>query len=98
MKLIPEGFWQEKVKLDEVTLNVYKGGQGEPLLLIHGYAQSALMWSPLMNKLKDRYTIIAPDLRGAGLSDAPESGYDKITMAEDMRFSRSEAKSPWDKL
>jgi len=82
---IPEGFKQEYVKLDGVTINVYKGGTGEPLLLIHGYTQSALMWSPVMNRLKDKFTIIVPDLRGAGLSDAPENGYDKVTMAGDMK-------------
>jgi pimeloyl-ACP methyl ester carboxylesterase len=82
---IPDGFTQEKVKLDDgITLNVYKGGKGDPLLLIHGYAQSALMWSPVMEKFKDKFTIIVPDLRGAGLSDAPSEGYDKVTMAGDM--------------
>lgn len=83
---IPEGFKQEQVKVNGINMNVYKGGQGEPLLLIHGYAQSALMWVPAMEKFKDRYTVIVPDIRGAGLTDAPETGYDKITMAEDMKL------------
>lgn len=84
-KSVPEGFKQEQIKLNGIILNVYKGGQGEPLLLIHGYTQSALMWSPVMKHLKEKFTIIVPDLRGAGLSDAPEDGYDKVTMAADMK-------------
>jgi pimeloyl-ACP methyl ester carboxylesterase len=82
---IPQGFTQEQVQLDGVKLNVYKGGTGEPLLLIHGYAQSALMWSPLMTRLKNKFTIIVPDIRGAGLSEAPATGYDKVTMAGDIK-------------
>jgi pimeloyl-ACP methyl ester carboxylesterase len=81
----PAGFTQEKVAANGTNINVYKGGSGQPLLLIHGYAQSALMWTPAMNALKNQYTIIVPDLRGAGLSDAPESGYDKVNMAQDMK-------------
>lgn len=81
----PEGFKQEKVVIDGMNFNVYKGGQGEPLLLIHGYAQSSLMWVKAMEYFKDNYTIIAPDIRGAGLTDAPNAGYDKVTMATDMK-------------
>jgi pimeloyl-ACP methyl ester carboxylesterase len=81
---IPQGFKQEKVRVGDITLNVYKGGQGDPVLLLHGYAQSALMWAPLMKQLKNKFTVIVPDIRGAGFSDAPESGYDKVTMAEDI--------------
>lgn len=82
---IPKGFTQEKVKVGDVTINVYKGGKGDPLVLLHGFAQSALMWTPVMNEFKDRFTIIAPDLRGAGYSSAPDGGYDKVTMAEDIK-------------
>jgi pimeloyl-ACP methyl ester carboxylesterase len=82
---IPQGFTQEQVQLDGVKLNVYKGGTGEPLLLIHGYAQSALMWAPLMTQLKNKFTIIVPDLRGTGQSEAPAGGYDKVSMAGDMK-------------
>ncbi len=82
---MPEGFQREKVSLDGVAYNVYKGGHGPPLVLLHGYAQSALMWTPVMNALKSRYTIIVPDLRGMGLTDAPAGGYDKSTIATDVK-------------
>jgi pimeloyl-ACP methyl ester carboxylesterase len=81
---IPKGFEAEKIDIDGVAYNVYKGGTGEPLLLIHGYAQSALMWSPVMKALKDRYTIIVPDIRGIGKTQITKAGYDKVTVAGDM--------------
>lgn len=81
----PTGFQKETVNIDGINFNVYKGGQGEPLLLIHGYAQSSLMWLKAMEHYKDRFTIIVPDIRGAGLTDAPPVGYDKVTMATDMK-------------
>lgn len=84
-KSIPAGFKKEVVHVNGVAFNVYRGGRGEPLLLLHGFGQSALMWTPVMKDLKDKYTIIAPDLRGAGLSDAPTDGYEKVTMATDMK-------------
>jgi pimeloyl-ACP methyl ester carboxylesterase len=84
-KEIPAGFKQEKVEINGINYNVYKGGHGDPLVLLHGYAQSALMWTPVMNALKDQYTIIVPDLRGIGLTDAPDKGYDKVTIAEDVK-------------
>jgi pimeloyl-ACP methyl ester carboxylesterase len=83
--IVPEGFARETVKLDGVTLNVYRGGHGEPLVLIHGYATTALMWAPAMKALKGKYTVIVPDLRGAGLSEVTASGYDEVTMAQDMK-------------
>ncbi len=59
-------------------------GTGEPVLLLHGYAQSSHMWRPLIAKLAVTHTVIAPDLRGFGASAKPESGYDKKTMAQDV--------------
>lgn len=82
----PTGFKKESVTINGVKFNVYKGGQGEPLLLLHGYAQSSLMWSKAMIHFKDKFMIIAPDLRGAGQSAATESGYEKTTMAKDMKM------------
>jgi pimeloyl-ACP methyl ester carboxylesterase len=81
---VPKGFKQEKVKINGISYNIYKGGTGAPLLLIHGYAQSALMWSPAMTALKDHFTIIVPDIRGIGETEATKDGYDKLTVAGDM--------------
>jgi pimeloyl-ACP methyl ester carboxylesterase len=59
-------------------------GAGEPVLLLHGYAQTSHMWRPLIAKLAATHTVIAPDLRGFGASAKPESGYDKKTMGQDV--------------
>lgn len=68
-----------------VRLHYLVVGQGEPVLLLHGFGQSSHMWRPLMRELAKSHTVIAADLRGAGESDAPEDGYTKAAMARDMR-------------
>ena len=69
-----------------VTISYLRAGQGSqtPVVLLHGYAETSHMWLPLIPKLTDRRIVIAPDLRGAGSSGKPESGYDKKTMAQDI--------------
>ncbi len=59
-------------------------GDGDPVFLLHGYAQTSHMWRPLFAKLAESHTVIAPDLRGFGESAKPEGGYDKKTMAQDV--------------
>jgi pimeloyl-ACP methyl ester carboxylesterase len=59
-------------------------GKGDPVLLLHGYAQTSNMWRPLIAELAKTHTVIAPDLRGFGESAKPEGGYDKKTMAQDV--------------
>jgi pimeloyl-ACP methyl ester carboxylesterase len=68
-----------------VRLHYLAAGQGEPVLLLHGYAQNSHMWRPLIAALASTNTVIAPDLRGFGQSDKPDGGYDKKTMAQDVR-------------
>jgi len=82
---IPKGFKQEKVQINGFKMNVYKGGTGAPVVLLHGMAESALMWEPVMKALSSKYTLIVPDLRGGGLSEAPETGYTKAEMATDVK-------------
>jgi pimeloyl-ACP methyl ester carboxylesterase len=83
---IPKGFTQETVQVPGVKLNVYKGGTGsEVLVLLHGYAESALMWQPAMVRFQSKYTILVPDLRGAGLSETPKDGYTKAALAQDIK-------------
>src|SRR5258708_11805113 len=52
--------------------------------MLHGYAQTSHMWLPLISKLADKHTVIAPDLRGFGQSSAPSGGYGKAAMAQDI--------------
>src|SRR5260370_21668236 len=59
-----------------VKLHYLTSGHGAPLLLLHGYAETSLMWRPLMPSLAERFTEIAPDLPGIGDSAIPADGLD----------------------
>jgi len=59
-----------------VKLHYLTSGHGAPLLLLHGYAETSLMWRPLMTSLAERFTVIAPDLPGIGDSAIPADGLD----------------------
>src|ERR1700732_5456943 len=59
------------VEIDGVKLHYLTAGRGPALILLHGYTQTSRMWRPLIDKLKDTYTVIAPDLPGIGDSDIP---------------------------
>ena len=67
-----------------VRLHYLIAGKGEPVLLLHGYAENSHMWRPLMAQLAKNHAVIAPDLRGFGQSSKPMTGYDKKTMAQDI--------------
>ena len=67
-----------------VRLHYLIAGKGDPVVLLHGYAETSHMWRPLMSKLEDTHTVIAPDLRGAGQSSTPADGYTKAAMAQDI--------------
>jgi pimeloyl-ACP methyl ester carboxylesterase len=82
---LPRGFTDKRVKVDGVMINYKIGGQGPAVVLLHGYAQTSHMWRPLMAVLAASHTVIAPDLRGAGGSARPPAGYDKKTLARDIR-------------
>ena len=67
-----------------VRLHYLVAGRGDPVVLLHGYAETSHMWRPLVGKLADTRTVIAPDLRGAGQSSTPADGYTKAAMARDI--------------
>jgi pimeloyl-ACP methyl ester carboxylesterase len=71
-------------ELPEVRFQYLIAGEGDPVFLLHGYAQTSHMWRPLISELAKTHRVIAPDLRGFGSSSKPESGYDKKTMAQDI--------------
>lgn len=56
-------------------------GHGPPLVLLHGYAETGMMWKPIIPKLAERFTVIAPDLPGIGDSSIPADGLDMKTAA-----------------
>lgn len=61
------------------------GGQKRPLVLLHGFTDDGLCWSPIAQALESEYDVIMLDTRGHGLSDAPESGYTPDSLAADLR-------------
>lgn len=81
------GFDSRFVDAGEVRLFARIGGSGPPLLLLHGFPQTHVEWRRIAGPLAERFTVVAPDLRGYGASDAPASqrgeGYAKRVMARD---------------
>ena len=69
------------VKIDGKKIHYLTAGQGPALIFLHGYTQTSRMWRPLIDKLKDKFTVIAPDLPGIGDSDIPKDGSDMKTAA-----------------
>src|SRR5215218_6750822 len=83
-----DGFQLSQVDVGEVSLRVRHGGSGPPLLLLHGYPETHMMWGRVAGDLARDFTVIAPDLRGYGKSSAPpdtddHSSYSKRAMARD---------------
>jgi pimeloyl-ACP methyl ester carboxylesterase len=70
--------------VNSVRLHYLVAGKGDPVVLLHGYAETSHMWRPLMAELANNHTAIAPDLRGAGQSSTPADGYTKAAMARDI--------------
>ena len=68
----------------DVVLHYARAGTGDPVVLLHGWPQSCYCWRKIMPALAQRYTVIAPDLRGLGDSSRPLEGYDKRVIAEDI--------------
>jgi pimeloyl-ACP methyl ester carboxylesterase len=81
---IPGGFTEKTARVNGVTVSYATGGAGPAVVLVHGYPQTWYMWRKVMPALAGQYTVIAPDLRGSGGSDAPATGYGKAGLAEDI--------------
>src|SRR5258708_28134307 len=69
---------------DRVRIHYGRLGGGPGLVLLHGSPQTGHMWRKVLAALAERFTVVAPDLRGYGDSDRPAAGYDKRTMAADV--------------
>ncbi|MBS1032909.1 alpha/beta hydrolase [Gluconobacter cerinus] len=86
--LLPNGFTNtfksSLVDIGAVRLHAVIGGQGPALLLLGGWPQNWFAWRALMLPLAERFTVIAVDPRGVGLSDKPDDGYDADTLSADM--------------
>ncbi len=69
---------------DKTRIHYRRLGQGPGMVLLHGYPQTGHMWRKVIPAFAERFTVVAPDLRGYGDSDRPIRGYDKRTMAADI--------------
>jgi haloacetate dehalogenase len=83
-----EHFELEYVDLGDVTLRVRHGGDGPPVLLLHGHPRTHTTWHAVAPRLAQRHTVVCPDLRGYGRSSKPpttpdHAPYSKRAMAED---------------
>ena len=67
-----------------IRLHYLAAGDGPLIVLLHGWPQTSHCWRHILPVLAETHTVLAPDLRGYGLSDKPTSGYDKRTMAADI--------------
>jgi pimeloyl-ACP methyl ester carboxylesterase len=70
--------------LERVSLHVARAGDGDPVVLLHGWPQTWHEWRKVMTRLAPKYRLVAPDLTGLGDSSKPAAGYDKKTIARDL--------------
>ncbi len=73
-----------RAEVNGIRMHYRMAGAGEPVVLLHGFPETSNAWRKVMPELAAHYTVLAPDLRGFGDSDRPETGYDKRTVAEDV--------------
>ena len=84
-----EGFTPRQIRTSGTTINLVQGGDGPPLLLLHGYPQMHVMWHKIAPRLAQDFTVVAADLRGYGDSGKPHGDpehlqYSKRMMAQDQ--------------
>ena len=84
-----DAFDKVQIKTSGAEINLVHGGSGSPLLLLHGYPQTHVMWHKVAPRLAHNFHVICPDLRGYGDSSKPPSmpdhyPYSKRAMAQDM--------------
>jgi haloacetate dehalogenase len=76
------GFDRRRITTSGAEINLVTGGSGPPLLLLHGYPQTHLMWRKLAPRLAAEFTVVVPDLRGYGDSSKPSAGPDNINYSK----------------
>lgn len=84
-KPYPATFKLQDIATNGTTLHVRVGGSGPAVVLLHGFGDTGDMWTPLATELARNHRVVAPDLRGIGLSAKPEDGYEKKNQAKDIR-------------
>jgi pimeloyl-ACP methyl ester carboxylesterase len=80
-KVEPNAIESRSAQVEGIGIHYLIAGHGPAVILLHGYTQTSRMWRPLMPKLVQKFTVIAPDLPGIGDSDIPKDGSDMKTAA-----------------
>jgi haloacetate dehalogenase len=73
------------IRANGIRQHHLEAGSGPPVVLLHGFPETSYAWRHQIPVLARRYRVIAPDSRGYGDTEKPASGYDKRTMANDLR-------------
>jgi pimeloyl-ACP methyl ester carboxylesterase len=81
---LPKGAESQFAQVNGIRMHYVKVGKGPLLILLHGWPETWYEWRNVMPGLSSEFTVIAPDLRGLGLSEKTETGYDKHTIANDI--------------
>ena len=77
-----EGFTTSDIDAGGTTIHTVHGGSGPPLLLLHGYPQTHVIWHKMARTLAERFTVVATDLRGYGDSGKPPSDPDHLAYSK----------------
>jgi pimeloyl-ACP methyl ester carboxylesterase len=80
----PAGFRSEYAEVNGFRMHYMRGGEGSPVVMIHGFPQSWAEWRQQMGPVSENHTVIAVDLRGTGESEVTESGYESAQLAKDV--------------
>jgi pimeloyl-ACP methyl ester carboxylesterase len=80
----PSGTQIKRIKAGGATYYVRVAGNGPAVLLLHGFGDTGDMWAPVAKALAKQHTVVAPDLRGMGLTSHPDGGYEKKAQADDI--------------
>jgi pimeloyl-ACP methyl ester carboxylesterase len=85
---LPDGFRKlfasRYIDTGDLRMHAVTGGEGPPLLLVHGWPQTWYAWRMVMPALAEHFSVVAVDQRGIGLSEKPADGYDSTTLASDV--------------
>ena len=79
-----DGVEHRFVDVNGLRMHVAEAGEGEPLVMLHGWPQHWYEWRHLIGPLSETRRVICPDLRGLGWTDAPPGGYEKENLASDV--------------
>ncbi|GLY32294.1 alpha/beta hydrolase [Kineosporia sp. NBRC 101731] len=74
----------QRIQANGIELSVATAGQGPAVILVHGFPHTWQIWEPIIPALAERYTVVAPDLRGMGASERPETGYTAMDVTQDL--------------